>query len=420
MVENFKKFILITINEIRVNFAEFQNLAIVFGLPVVFTIILGLGLGGGGGTARLRLDVVDQDSSDLSERLIAALRTTGGENIVVCELAAPEQPEFCGIPEEMADPDALATQRIEDQTSYAAVVIPEGFGDTLLRGEDAQIAYRANPELQAPEIVQQTVDAAIGRVGGAVVAARTSVGAAQAADVLGEKAPDTFFGEVYAEAEAQWEQPPVALSVSRTVQEEGANTASGFSQSAPGMATMFVMTFVLGISSSVLTAKRHWTFQRMMTIAVPRWVYMAGKMAAFYLLGLAQFAIVLGLGAALGVNYGDLFAAVLIALVYTLTCTAMGLMFATFAQNVGQASAFQNLIAVVLAPLGGAWWPREITPQFMNVIGDSVSPIAWAMDGFQAIIYYDKGWMDVLPYLGVLLIYAAAFFAIGLMRFRYD
>jgi ABC-2 type transport system permease protein len=76
-------------------------------------------------------------------------------------------------------------------------------------------------------------------------------------------------------------------------------------------------------------------------------------------------------------------------------------------------------MGMTLAPLGGAWWPLEIVPDFMKTIGH-LSPIAWAMDAFQEMMFYNGGVLDILPMLGVLLIMAAAFFGFGVWRFRYE
>jgi ABC-2 type transport system permease protein len=72
-----------------------------------------------------------------------------------------------------------------------------------------------------------------------------------------------------------------------------------------------------------------------------------------------------------------------------------------------------------LAPLGGAWWPLEITPQFMQIIGH-ISPIAWAMDGFRSLIFYGGTLTDVLLPVAVLLGASLVFLVIGARYFRYE
>ncbi|MCZ7543628.1 MAG: ABC transporter permease [Anaerolineae bacterium] len=182
-----RKVIHIAINELRVNFGHPVSLFFLFVLPLVFTMILGLALGSTDGPPTIRLDVVDLDGDELATRLVNTLREVGGDTLTICDLTEPlaPQPEVCNLETDAdAAPEALAAQRIEDGVSYAAIVIPDGFSAQLLAGEDVTVAYRANANLSAPTIIRQSVDAAIRRVSGSVVAARLSVDAAQAVGVL--------------------------------------------------------------------------------------------------------------------------------------------------------------------------------------------------------------------------------------------
>ncbi|MCA9930762.1 MAG: ABC transporter permease, partial [Anaerolineales bacterium] len=61
----------------------------------------------------------------------------------------------------------------------------------------------------------------------------------------------------------------------------------------------------------------------------------------------------------------------------------------------------------------------EIVPDWMQIVG-KLSPITWAMTGFQDIITRGWGITAVLPEVGVLLGFTAVFLAIGVYRFRYE
>ena len=47
-----------------------------------------------------------------------------------------------------------------------------------------------------------------------------------------------------------------------------------------------------------------------------------------------------------------------------------------------------------------------------------LSPVAWAMDGFQDLIFNQGTLVDVLPEIGVLLAIALVLFGIGVRGFR--
>jgi len=76
-------------------------------------------------------------------------------------------------------------------------------------------------------------------------------------------------------------------------------------------------------------------------------------------------------------------------------------------------------VVLSIAALGGAWWPLDIVPDWMQVVG-RFSPISWAMDGFHDIITRGLGVTAVLPEAGVLLAFTAVFLAVGVWRFRYE
>jgi ABC-2 type transport system permease protein len=78
-----------------------------------------------------------------------------------------------------------------------------------------------------------------------------------------------------------------------------------------------------------------------------------------------------------------------------------------------------NLLGLTLAPLGGAWWPLDIVPEVMRVVGH-LSPIAWAMDGFRVLLYEQGTLADVLLPVAVLLALAVVFFAIAIRRFKFE
>ncbi|MFN2273404.1 MAG: ABC transporter permease, partial [Anaerolineales bacterium] len=84
-----------------------------------------------------------------------------------------------------------------------------------------------------------------------------------------------------------------------------------------------------------------------------------------------------------------------------------------------QASGFALLLSLILAPLGGAWWPLHIVPRFMQVIGH-ISPIAWSMDAFTNLIFEGGGVGSILLPVGVLLAIAVVAFALAVRFFRYE
>ena len=54
-----------------------------------------------------------------------------------------------------------------------------------------------------------------------------------------------------------------------------------------------------------------------------------------------------------------------------------------------QLSQICIFIAVVLAALGGCWWPIEIVPEPFRIVA-LLTPSYWAMRGLQGVMYFAK------------------------------
>jgi ABC-2 type transport system permease protein len=94
-------------------------------------------------------------------------------------------------------------------------------------------------------------------------------------------------------------------------------------------------------------------------------------------------------------------------------------MLGTFARTRSQAGGLSVLFSMLLASLGGAWWPLEVTPPLYQAVV-KVLPSTWAMIGFTDIITRRGGVAEILPEAGILLLFAALFFIIGLWRLRFE
>lgn len=415
-------------NDLRIIFNDrsiWINLAIV---PMVLAIAVGFANGAGFSATvsevTVRVDVLDADQSAASAALFEAVRA-GNANLVLCPMDQTDD-DLCQLGD-AALTDAVAEARLLDRVALAQLEVPAGFGADLASGAPTTIVYRADEDANAPGFIFQAVQAAAVRVGGAQTAAEVGADVADATEFLvfaDDADRAAFVGTIAANAEAAWATPPITV---QTVQAQTAAQASpgsaqgGFAQSVPGMATMYVLFTVLPAAGAIILERKNWTLQRMATLPVSRTQILGGKLLARFTLGMVQYAILFGFGAVvLGVRYGEQPLAILPVMVaYTACVTALSLALSTLVTNDGQAQGITLFISLTLAPLGGAWWPLEIVPAWMRAAGH-LSPVAWAMDGYQAVIFYGGGLAEVLVPTVVLALAAAALFAFGAARFRFS
>lgn len=415
-----QKILIIAARELRVLFQDIGIWINLIVIPIVISMAVGIAngasLGGGAPPApNIPIDVIDNDSSELSAAFVADLKAAN-TNLRVCPLDSGDDYD-CSLGDTPLD-EARANERLEAQRTLALLIIPQGFADALANGE-ASLIYRSNEDASAPSYIRQALEATVQRWGAAQVAANVGT------DIFADFAPtsdedsETVRRELLEDAQALWDTDPVRIDFQQSA---GVVTAQGdgFGQSFPGIASMYVMFGVLPLMNAFFTERKNWTFQRMMTMPVTRGQILGGKLLTYFTLGMVQYVVLFGVGYLVGVRYGnDPLALVLLMASYTACITALALALMTIIRSEAQANGLSTFIALTLAPLGGAWWPLEVVPPAMQTVGH-ISPIAWVMDGYRSLIFYGGNLSTVIVPIAVLLAAAAVLFVIGVARFRYD
>jgi ABC-2 type transport system permease protein len=336
-------------------------------------------------------------------------------------LSIPDNDDPCRLSDLNASLDLGASlTRVRDGDIEGIVQIPAAFGAEVLSGQPVSVIYQSDDAFNQPSALAQSVQAAVGRISGASVASRVGGNVYEANfDVASDDQRDAFEQAVYSEATQLWTNPPATVSFQSTVSDDG-DSINGFNQAVPGMGTMYGLFTVMGGALLLLQERQNSTFQRLMTMPVSRAQLLGGKALARFTMGMLQYAVAFGVGFALGVNFGDSFIGLVLLMVAFVICvTALTFLFGTFVTTEQQAGSVSTLIALTLAPLGGAWWPLEIVPDFMQKIGH-LSPVAWVMDGFTELSFRNGTFSDVIIPILVLLAMAAAMFLLSITRFKYD
>ena len=420
-----RQILILALNDLRLFLVERGNLIGLLLVPITMTLVIGYvsGESAGGGPERVRVDVLDLDQSDLSAQLIQAIREANGA-LALCPL--DDADGFCQLEGEARFDRERALSRLQDETSLALIEIPPGFAEQVRAFQPVTIAFVSLQGASAPGYIQQAVEAAIQRLNGAVVASR--VGSQVIASLPGTEpdasAQESLQQSIYDRAAALWETEPVVVEFRLAGQPPQSSAfqiiQSGLGQSVPGMGAMFVMFTVFGGMTALIQERKQGTLQRLATLPLSRAQLLGGKILARFLLGLLQFLVIILVGVLLGMDFGrDPVALALLVLTYTLAITALSFALGSRLENETQASGLGLLLSLILAPLGGAWWPLEIVPEFLRVAGH-ISPVAWAMDGFNALIFGAGRLGDVLLPLGILLAVTVICFGIAVRLFRYE
>ncbi len=163
------------------------------------------------------------------------------------------------------------------------------------------------------------------------------------------------------------------------------------------------------------------TLRRLLVTPTAKATYLLGTISGQVVLALGQMLVLIAFGTmVMRLNWGHAPAALAVMLIAsTLAAAALGTMLGTVVKTEGQANGLSIMLGMVMALLGGCWYPLELFPPFVR---DAVKilPTTWAMQGLLDIVLRGRGLDAVLPEAGVLLGFATVFFVLGIWRFRYE
>ena len=186
-----------------------------------------------------------------------------------------------------------------------------------------------------------------------------------------------------------------------------------------GYLTMFVF-FGAALSAEAIARERQAnTLERLLANGVRREAVVLGKFIGIALRGTLQVTVLWLVGIPLfGVAAGDAPAAViLISVLMALASAGAGLVLASLVQDVRAARSAGIMASLILAPLGGCWWPLFTTPRWMQSLA-KLTPHGWANDAFNRLILFGAEFDDVRGAMVALLGFTAVFLALASWRFR--
>jgi ABC-2 type transport system permease protein len=195
--------------------------------------------------------------------------------------------------------------------------------------------------------------------------------------------------------------------------------AASMAHSSPSMMLQFAIAALLTAATVIVNERKTRSLQRLLTTATSRTQILLGHYLAIFTMIFGQFVLLIVFGQlALKVDYFRFPLSTLLVAVCAATCiSALGLLIGVFARSEEQAIIFSLIPMFVLAGLGGAWVPLDVTGPTFQAIGH-VSPVAWAMDGFENIAVRGLGFNSVLLPVAALVGYTLLFFILAAWRFR--
>ena len=370
-------------------------------LPLVFIYLIS------GGTTqtgdpRLVLTVVDQADSALSQALLDELAKSSAVNPVLTEYDQ-------------------ALQEFEQLKVSAVLIIPSDFTADALTLGSASLELRKQPNTLNGLAVEQAVQLAASRIASLADVARVSTArAAEFQPFADEAARQAFYDSAFAQAQTMLAEAPDRL------QSVVGSTADPIEYDAKANSTagqMITWVFIplIGLSGMLAYERANGTLRRLLVTPTSKATFLGGTILGQGLTALVQMSILIVFGIlVMKMKWGQSPAGLAMVMVsFTLAAAALGTMLGTFVKSESQANGLSVLIGMLMAMMGGCWYPIELFPSAIRSAAQ-VLPTYWAMQGFLDIAVRGQGPAGVLQECAVLLGFALLFFSVGIRRFRYE
>jgi ABC-type multidrug transport system permease subunit len=185
---------------------------------------------------------------------------------------------------------------------------------------------------------------------------------------------------------------------------------TGINFSLPGNLVSFLMMNLLIFGGATMAATRRCgVLRRLLSLPVRRGELVAGQIYGLWLLGAVQIVFFLLVGkVAFQLNLGaNLPGVLLVLLVFAWVAAALGVLVGLLFASPDRVVGVCVLTSLLMAALGGCWFPLEIAPDAMKLAAHCV-PAGWALDGLHRLITFGGGFGTIVKPVTVLVAFGAA------------
>ncbi len=182
---------------------------------------------------------------------------------------------------------------------------------------------------------------------------------------------------------------------------------------------IFFIIVPLGIN--VVKEKNLGTIIRIRTSPVSYATIISGKILAYLIICLIQFAVMLLIARYLFPQLGlipfkpgmQLIPMIVIVIFSSFAAIGLGILIGTVMKTQEQSAPFGAIFTIIISAIGGIWVPVYLMPEIMQKIA-VFSPMNWGITAFYDIILRNGNLMDISKELGLLFLFFVATFALSI------
>lgn len=381
-----KRALYIALNEVRLYLQDKGDLAFSLLLPVV-TFALIYGAFGGQTLFETTAYVVDEDEGTYSSVLLEQLEAVEGVDV---EILTPSE----------------ADTKLERSDVLLVLYIPGGFSEALTSGDGAQLTFKQRGNSgQEGQIVASMVRGVAEEINREFQVRREVSENLQGKGIAEDRIELTvqeFLGR-------ERDEPVVE------VREDVLGGSPDFvNQFLPGIVTMYVLFAIAMAARVIVEERRKGTLERLLTTRLSVGQLFLGKFFASVSRGFVQTLILFGLSYAVFQIFTPLsfLASLVIALIFTGTASAVGLIIASIARSEDGATWIAVVFSVITFMIGGTFFEIAEGTTLYTISRFSIN--SYANDAFHVILVEGGSLAEVGFELGIL----AGVMVVGLLVSR--
>jgi ABC-2 type transport system permease protein len=421
-------------------------LALLFVMPSVFILVFSLTLQGvfssGGEDERMDVLVVDEDAGPVGDRIARALEESG--HFRVAARGREFDPEISVVVRAggsativvTADPivpEAIATAVVSIAEAVVLILAVEELERTIDDLEDSIGGMEGGMEelAEANRDLLELVLEQHGHLEKAVrlmpPSLRTDVSLAELDERRRELEEDLARAGGTPEPggrPARAAGPGLTVELKYSTAGGGEIQPTSVQQNVPGWTIFGLFWIAQTLALSILAERASGAYKRILVAPVSFAGYLAGKAVPYLAVNLVQALFMFGIGVWILPLFGaprlgipDVPAAMLLTLCVSVCAISFGLFMASLSRSALLIGSVSAVALVVMTALAGIMVPRFIMPEFMQTLALCV-PQGWALDGFHDILVRGLGIRGIVPHIGILAAFSAAFFLFALVRMR--
>jgi ABC-2 type transport system permease protein len=395
-------------------------LIIILLLPMVFGTMLSLMYtsmyksSDGDQGLKIQVYVVDLDQGSYGSKVVQTMKEIDTLDIEQLEGEAGKQ---------QADQDVAASKKT------ALIVIPADFSQKIDDYEQAEVQVFVDPTQQElGKVVLGLMNYAIAPAdieGNIRYGIKSLSGQSEVVQIFTAEQKAGFemqsLGAIMTQLQRFLVNPMIAVETSGIETAAPQPAINFFSLMIPGFTVMFAFFLTGAIGQRLFIEKDQGTMRRLLVSPLTKGSLIGGVMLAYGIFIVLQVTLLFGISAGLfKMDLGNSFVGIaLVTLAIAICVTTFGIFLGALARTGKQADSLGTLLGFILAGLGGCILftmpPMYRWEGFVGTLS-RLTPHSWAVEGYYKLFVEHGTVVDILPQVGVLLLFSLVFFLIASRR----